>query len=32
VDRAAWFDLDTAARKILASQAIVLQYLARLHL
>lgn len=28
VDRAAWFDLDTAARKILASQAIVLQHLA----
>ena len=28
VDRAAWFDLATAARKILASQAIVLQHLA----
>ena len=28
VDRAAWFDLLTAARKILASQAIILQHLA----
>jgi predicted NUDIX family NTP pyrophosphohydrolase len=27
VDRAAWFDLRTAARKILPSQAIVLQHL-----
>ena len=27
VDRAAWFDLDTAERKILPSQAIVLQHL-----
>jgi predicted NUDIX family NTP pyrophosphohydrolase len=28
VDRASWFDLATAARKILPSQAIVLQHLA----
>ena len=28
VDRAGWFDLATAARKILASQAIVLKHLA----
>jgi predicted NUDIX family NTP pyrophosphohydrolase len=27
VDRASWFDLETAARKILASQAVVLQHL-----
>jgi predicted NUDIX family NTP pyrophosphohydrolase len=27
VDRAGWFDLETAARKILASQAIVLKHL-----
>ena len=27
VDRAAWFDLETAARKILPSQAIVLKHL-----
>ena len=27
VDRAGWFDLETAARKILASQSIVLQHL-----
>jgi predicted NUDIX family NTP pyrophosphohydrolase len=27
VDRAGWFDLETAARKILASQAVVLQHL-----
>jgi predicted NUDIX family NTP pyrophosphohydrolase len=32
VDRAAWFDLETAARKILSSQAIVLQHLAKLRL
>ena len=32
VDRAAWFDLETAARKILASQAIALQHLAKLRL
>lgn len=28
VDRASWFDLETAGRKILASQAIVLKHLA----
>lgn len=28
VDRAAWFDLETAGRKILATQAIVLHHLA----
>jgi predicted NUDIX family NTP pyrophosphohydrolase len=28
VDRASWFDLETATRKILPSQAIVLQHLA----
>ena len=27
VDRAGWFDIETAARKILASQAVVLQHL-----
>jgi len=27
VDRASWFDLETAARKILVSQAVVLQHL-----
>ena len=32
VDRAAWFDLETAARKILSSQAIVLKHLAKLRL